>query len=482
MENDLEEIQPLEAIRAMWLSGILNWKLHDAQLVIDACIANLPQNVKEAVVLCCRRFGKSFYGVLKAVEICLRATHPKMVRIIGPEIKQTEMIVGYNMGKIISDLPSLGLHGLVNPVKSEKKYEVGKFGHIFLGGFDSQEDSLRGGEAHEILIEESGFADPDQYNYQMKEVLKPQLLKTRGRMIHLTTLPKIPGHPFIKETIPKAKLNNSFYSYTIYEDPLATPDIINDAIEDCGGINTDAFKREYLNIVVREKSVVIIPDFDRKKHVRDFTVPKPINLEIFTDNGGTRDFTVALLMGHSFLEAVDLVIDELWWPNNTNTEIITRDIKEAWYPGERIRPWANQLIKTNYWDAHGQTRIDIGQIHDMDITTPAKDDWESNVNNMAVRFTKRKILIHPRCTLTIETCDSGTFNKNRTDFDRTEALGHMDAAAALMYGIRNLDRSSPYTETSQSSDNHFIPQREEDKEVQIIPFKSFSMGQRKVFK
>ncbi len=103
-----------------------------------------------------------------------------------------------------------------------------------------------------------------------------------------------------------------------------------------------------------------------------------------------------------------------------------------------------------------QLQVDLQRTHNLAIMLPPKDDWEASVNNLANRFTQRKVRIHPRCKLLIQTCQSGVFNKNRTDFDRSIALGHMDAVAALMYGVRALDRSSPYSEQSRTHDGFFI--------------------------
>lgn len=438
--------QKADAQRALWKAGILKWKLHAAQKVIDEGIDKLPQSVKEAVLLCSRRFGKSYYGCVRALESGLQSPTQKVIRIIGPDIKQTKMIVEYNMAKITAELNPIGLGELVKYVKSENRFEVGKSG-IYLGGFDSQADSLRGGEAHEIYIEESGSSDPDEFNYQMTSILKPQLLKTRGRMFHLTTLPPIPDHPFISETIPKAQLNDAFYSFTIYDDPLATPEIIAEAIEDCGGAHTDAFRREYLNEIIRDKNIVIVPDYNEKLDVETFQLPHTINWEVYTDWGGVRDFTVSLLMGYDFLRAMDLVYDEKWWPANTPTEVIARDLKD----------WDKYNIQKHYVDAPGQLQVDLRSSHKMEIQIPDKGDWEANINAMANRFTRRKVKIHPRCRLLRQTCQSGTFNKQRTDFARSLALGHMDAVAALMYGNRQLDRTSPYTPNSDVHDWVYVP-------------------------
>ena len=454
-----------EELRDLWLHGLLQWKLHDSQLVIDRGIASLPRSTKEGVILCCRRFGKSYYGNVRFLSRGIQARQKRVFRIIGPDIKQTKMIVEYNMAKITEELSRLNLKKLVRPVRSENMYLIGEHAGLFLGGFDSQHDSLRGGEAHEILIEETGSSDPDQFSYQMRSVIKPQLLKTRGRMIHLTTLPPLPDHPFITETIPQSQLDDAFYSYTIYEDPLATPEIIADAIKDCGGAHTDAFRREYLNQIVRDRQIVIVPDFDPKLDVEDFPKPPWVKFEHYTDWGGVRDNTHTLLMGYDFLRAMDLVYDELWFPPNTPTHTIV----DAWR-----EKWPDLKVENHYIDAPGQLQVDLRDTHKIEFKTPNKEDWEANVNNMANRFTTRKVKIHPKCKMLIQTCQSGTFNKQRTDFARSQVLGHMDAAAALMYGIRQLDRSSPFPTESSASDKFYIPQNVADKPVEIIPTKGFT--------
>jgi hypothetical protein len=364
---------PEEARAALWRVGILSWKLHANQAVIHAALENLPPGVKEAVILCCRRFGKSYLGCLLALERGLRSKR-RVIRVIGPEIKQTEMIVDYNMAKITEELPKLGLRGLVERVKSDKMYRVGESA-IFLGGFDSQEDSLRGGEADEILIEETGSSDPEQYNYQMKSVLKPQLLKTRGRMIHLTTLPPVPDHPFETETIPQAQLDGSFYSYTIYDDPLATPEIIADAIKDSGGAHTPEFRREYMNESVRDGTIVVIPHFDEKQHVKGLHFPALCRPQLTIDWGGVRDKTVALLHYYDWTRDRLCFWDERVFEPNTETSFIVEACREM----EGAIP--NELkLMARHADVPGQLVVDLKQEHDYEVATPPKDEWRVAVN------------------------------------------------------------------------------------------------------
>ncbi len=475
MSSEPPEIDLDPVFRAIaWMSGRLEWKLHDAQRIIDTALAGLPAHVKEAVVLCCRRFGKSFYG-------CLRATYKgiqqpgRITRIIGPEIKQTRGIVRYNMAKICQELPALGLRDLVRWVGYENMYEInGPHGrsHIFLGGYDSEEDNQRGGEAHEILIEETGSSDPEQYDYQMRDVLKPQLLKTRGRLIHLTTLPPVPDHPFVNETIPAAKLDNAFYSYTIYEDPLATPEIIADAIKDCGGENSDSFRREYKNEQVRDRNLVVIPNYDDACVVA-FALPLAIKLQVFMDWGGVKDKTVALLCGYDYYQNLDLYIDELVWDPNTATSKIVGELK-PW-----MAEWEKEHAITEVkMDAPGQLLVDLRTDYELDVSLPLKDEWKTMVNQLNVRHAGGRVRIHPRCKFLQLSCRSGRLNDQKTDFARTKTLGHMDAVAAKMYANKGMDRESPYPAQVWSRDDQFQMPRV-DQNPGIVPRSFGSPGLKK---
>ncbi len=67
------------------------------------------------------------------------------------------------------------------------------------------------------------------------------------------------------------------------------------------------------------------------------------------------------------------------------------------------------------------------------------------MNQMASKFVEPgRILVHERCKFLRLTLRSGTFNSNRTDFIRTSALGHCDAAAALMYALRLQNKLNPF--------------------------------------
>jgi len=274
----------------LWFRGNLKYKLWDQQVSIYDAIYALPKEIDEAVVLCARQFGKSHLGVLIAIEQCLR-WKDKCFLILGPTLKQTREIVTPRLRHIIADAPE----GLIRPSKSEGKWYIGS-SELVMGGFDLNTGSQRGKTLQGVFVEEIVDANPDQYLESLRSDVGPALTHSDGgKIIFLTTLPKIPDHPFITETMSRAQMNNAFYSFTIDDNKALSHSQYEACIRRAGGRHTDDFKREYLNEIIRDKSIVVVPDFDIDRHVADVQVPDTCNWEIYIDWGGVRDLTVPQL-------------------------------------------------------------------------------------------------------------------------------------------------------------------------------------------
>lgn len=419
----------------LWLDGELSWKLWSQQEPIyngiRAVAASAP--VEEIVILCSRQFGKSHLGVILAVEDCLRYPD-SCILIIGPTLKQAREIVTPRMNKIRQDAPP----GLIRPSKSEGKWYIGS-SELVIGGFDQNSSSQRGKTVQNIYIEEVVDSNPDDYVESLRSDLGPALTHSKGgKIIYLTTLPKIPDHPFIIDTMVRAELNGVLYSYTIDDNKQLTPDQYEACVRRAGGRHTVDFRREYLNEIVRDASIVVVPDFSTDRHVKPIHWPAQALVQTTIDWGGVRDFTVAILHWYDYVRNKLVIFDERWFPHNTPTSVIT----DAVIAMERQLP-EGLKHERRIADVPGQLFVDLTTAG-FAITAPPKDDWQAAVNNMAVHFSRDEIEIDPRCKLLIQTCNSGTFNKNRTDFERTLALGHCDALACLMYAVRTQDRSSPF--------------------------------------
>jgi hypothetical protein len=416
---------------SLWYAGDLRFLLHDAQKVIYDDFYRL--NNRETILLCARRFGKSFLGLILCLEYAIK--NPRtIVRFIPPEIKQAYGICLPNMGKLEQLWPT----GLIQYVASEKAWKIGRGSWLYLGGFDSQKDASRGSEASFIVCDEAGFTNPEQYNYILKSVLKPQMLTTRGKMIILSTPSRIPSHPFMTETVSDAKLEGRLHKYTIYDNPMLDDEQIAEAKRDCGGEDTEDYKREYLCEVIRSASMSVLPRYSAEKCIENFELDHYWYRAIIGDFGGVTDLTVIHAIAYRYRSNCDgdvMFIDERVYDANTTTKEIVEGITELHKLYIKTSK-APEQDDTAYLDCPGQLQVDLNNQHNLNVRIPIKDEFHSGVNLINLYINQNRIKLHPRCKFTAMTFEAARFNDRRTDYIRNPVLGHCDAIASAIYGIR----------------------------------------------
>lgn len=426
-----------DAAAVLWYNGILSYKLWEQQEPIYRKIKAMPVSIQTVVVLCSRQFGKSVLGCIMATEDCLR--NPNTVTmIIGPTIKQTRGIVRPRMKLLMQDCPL----GLIKHVKSEDTYYFSNGSELKLGGFDTNSSAERGKTLHKVYIEEIVDSNPDDYLDFLRSDLAPALTHSKhAQIIYLTTLPKIPDHPFVLNTIPEAEAQNAFFKFTIHDNKKLSREQYSAIVRLLGGEHTPDFKRECLCEQIRDATIILVPEYDEERHVNEFEIPEYCHMWVGGDLGGVRDKSVFLLLAYDFQRAKTLVIDERWFNPETGSGIMVEAARqmEAFY-------FSNQRWKLQgrYVDADGQMRVDLMLQHKYPVALPQKDELDTTVNHIRVAFTRNEIEVHPRCEFLRRTLRSGTFNKNHTDLERTETLGHMDAFMALVYGYRHAVKSNPF--------------------------------------
>lgn len=446
----------------MWRRGDLVWKLDRLQEKIHDAIE--ASEAKTVCVLSSRQIGKSFLSVVLALEHCIR-NPGAIVRIIAPTLKQCGDIVNDNLTPICLDAPP----GFISRQKSEYRWQIGS-SSLRLGALErANVDGNRGGNATLVIYEECGFVSPDDFKYGVDSVLGPQLLRSSGAELYISSPSEIPDHPLHTQILSKCSLLGTAFRFTVYDSPSITPGMIEEAIRRCGGAETAAFKREYMAEIIRDAALVVVPDFHVMQHVKSCELPQHANVQVAIDWGGVRDLTVGLLIAYDFVQDLDLVLDERVFPANSSTETIVSGLREM--EGRYL-----QSVPLRNADVSGQTQVDLIQLHDYQVRLPLKDNWVAAVNQMAVRFTQKRIALDPKCKFTIASLEAGTFNRNRTDFERSATLGHCDALAALMYGIRSQDRTNPWPRLNASRDSNFyMPKKEEDLTVaEAVQPKSFA--------
>jgi hypothetical protein len=412
-------------ITALWKIGNLNYKLHEGQRAIRKRIRELPEATREALVFCSRRYGKSFLACVMALEDCLRTPNANVL-FVGPSIKQTLDIVRLLFPEILRDAPK----GLVTQSKSEKRWHFANGSQLMIAGFDTAVESIRGLRADAIYLEESGSADAETFEYVIKSVLYPTLMHSRGRIIHLTTPALTIDHPLHTVTIPSTSSAGAYFKYTIKDNPMLTPEVVQAEIESLGGYESAHTQRELFCEIVKDENIIVVPQFDDRRHVMPLSIPDDAYYWVAGDVGGVRDKSVFLLCAYDYsIDKVCISREVVADPQTPTSEIVKRAL--AMEGGREV---------FRFVDAPGQLFVDLSATYNYACYTPEKLEFEHNIHRLQTAFYNDQVLVDPACKLLITTLRSGQLNKQRTDFARSNTLGHCDALAALVYALRHADK------------------------------------------
>ena len=202
-----DEISQKQAIRILWKKGILKWKLHDLQKKIYEEFHEGNDYI--TTLLISRQTGKSFMMLILAIETCLQKPNA-IVKYACPKQKMVKTILKPIMRQILEDCP---IELKPEYKENDKLYVFPNGSEIQMAGTDNQNyDNIRGGKCDLWIVDEAGFCDDlDKVVYS---VLQPTTLTTDGRGILASTPdPDVPEHPFIKEFVEPAKLENRLHLY-----------------------------------------------------------------------------------------------------------------------------------------------------------------------------------------------------------------------------------------------------------------------------
>tara|TARA_R110000868_G_scaffold262381_7_gene520733 strand:- start:1816 stop:3324 length:1509 start_codon:yes stop_codon:yes gene_type:complete len=435
------------AVHDSFFDGDLTFLFHDAQIQIYNCLQS-PKNL--FLVLCSRQLGKSFAILAMAIMHCCKpyGRRKPLVRIFCQTQKQINEITHDNMGLI----EALSPPGFIQRTKSENRYKVG-FGEIRLGMVSAAHvNGKRGGNATLVIIEEGGFTPSEDLKNAVQSVIGPQLLRSEGKLIHVTTSSEDDQHYIHTDIQPKCDLDGTLINLTIYDNPQLRDKQIINAWDLLGDVTGEKWSREYLCLVVRSMTLTVCPEF-HDSSIYDFEPPKYLTWLTAIDFGGVRDKHGILICYWNFDLACFDVLDECLLPINTPTSLIrstTLDLEKKW----GLDPSQVRRISDN----PGQISVDLGVLG-FYVTMPDKPagSWEANISAIRIALTQKKLRVHRRCKMLAATLRYGKFNKKRTDFLRTEELGHLDLLATLMYGWRHKDESNPYPRLPEnySKDTHY---------------------------
>jgi len=447
--QQLQQLDDLEdrVREELWLQGELEFLLWPQQVPIWKAIFSIPPGVNEFVNDISRQFGKSVIGCNFSLARAIRMRNKGWL-IVGPDIDQTREIVNDKMRLLLETAPD----GLIKPIPSENKWRIyhdrdwsaQDYSEIGITGFKEGASSRRGKTIQDIVFEEIVDVHEDVFSYKVRSVFGPMMTHSDGGiMLFNTTRPKQPHHPYLTEVMPRAKLRKAYIKRTIDDNIALSAEQKAAAIERSGGPDSDDTKRELYCITVVDKKLACVPDFKPDRDIGEFDLPQYWFPFVSIDWGGVRDKTCALLYTYDYMLNLLLFIDERVFDPNTATSKIIPEVMEMekqWLPLS-----GHDQIRSRWVDAPPNfVTTDLWADYKYRANMPLKLDWEATLNGLNNAFHRNQARIHPRCRFLSVSCESGILNKNRTDFERTIALGHMDGVAAAMYANRMLDKSNPF--------------------------------------
>lgn len=416
-----------EARAELWRRGDLSWLLRPEQRQLKDQLDSV--SVQLAVFNISRRFGKTFTLVTWALEQAQKSR--QKIRYGCAFLTDLEEFVLPAFEQILETCPA-ELRPRYHSGKKVWRFPNGST--IKLVGLDKNPNGLRGNGIAKIIIDEAGYVANLRRIYV--NVIVPATAKQKGiKLIFLSTPPETPDHYFV-DLIQKAQSqDNGFYAeLTIDAISDLDPAERKRLLDEVGGEASVEAQREFFCKVIIDPRIALCPEFSEALVVRPVVLPERCKFWVGGDTGGIRDKTVLLLMTYDFQRAKVLVLDERHFPCTTATEV--------WVP--EVKAMEADRKVGRFVDCHGQTHVDLMSTHKYPVVVPRKDELEATVNQVRTAITRGQVEIDPKCQLLILTLKLGTLNKQRTDLNRTEALGHMDAFMALAYGLRHADKSNPF--------------------------------------
>jgi hypothetical protein len=444
--------RPSDILRERWLRGRLSYKLHAGQLLLRSKYESEWERTKNQLFVgeCSRQFGKSFEMVVGAIELALKKKNAR-IKYATAFLTDLEEFILPNFNAVLEDCPE---DLKAKYIAHKNKFVFPSTGsEIKLVGLDKHPNGLRGNAIDRIIIDEAGFVNGLDYLY--KSIIVPATThRPNCRIFMVSTPPSTPAHDFI-DFVHKAEQEGGHVLLTIYDNPMVDEKTIARLMKESGGEASSTWQREYLCKHILDSNLAIIREWS-DSYIQD--VPRDDYYQFYHKYNsmdlGTKHFTAGIFGYYEFLKARVVIEDEfvLNGPELTTVTLeaeIRKKEKENWSevpPYLRVSDNNNPLLLQ-----------DLSFLHKLHFTPTDKGTLEEMVNAVRIMVAKGQIIIHPKCKQLIGCLKYGVWDKKREKFSESKVFGHFDALAALVYLVRNLNKSTnPIPPTFQVDNSNQI--------------------------
>jgi hypothetical protein len=421
-----------------WATGNLSYLLRPHQQTqLYRWIKSL-RGAAPIILNCHRRLGKSTLLLLLLIERCLK--QPGTIAKLGaPTQKQVDEIVLPLMSWLLAECPEefrprqAGRHWYWrNPAwDSERESDLNIIGCDYKHG-----DGLRGPAADIIALDEVAFMD--HLEYLVKDVCSYQFVgRINPQLILASTPPRSMAHDFTKPKgfIEIAQAAGRYAEARASKNPDFTLHDEEMLLSIVGTKESIGWQREAECELVSDESRLIVPEFRAvKAEIVLEKIPRPPAFQpwISMDTGWVDN--CAVVFGYvNFFEQFLVIERTMLTRYRTTGEIahMVRQIEQELYGGLGHRP-------IRIADCTPQQLDDLARDHKLYFTPVEKYDREAAIAKLRAAIQIKKVRIigsdnaGPNQPLTYQ-LEHGIWNERRSDFERSETLGHCDALMALVY-------------------------------------------------
>ncbi len=435
-----------------WHTGSLTYKFTKSQKLIYETFKTLPRggDITFRAMECARGFGKSYYVALDAIMETIKPPHRYPVFLLAPKLDQCVKIFTPIIQWLCQDAPD----GFVRQLRASNEWRIGN-NQLILGGFErGWINGLRGQRAKKMAVDEARDCDSENLIYGLRQVMASMVAHAEGPIDVISSTPDQMDHSFLTEIIPEAQAFGAYVQKTIDENETLTDAQKAKLIRDLGGIHSDGAQRELWCKRIRSTNQVLCPDFIKARHVKLSEIPKDALRQVWTDWGGVRDKTVFHVVAYDYKRNRIVFEDEVAFSSNTKTSLI---VEGAVKLEESLKERGYKTKPDRFADAPGQVIVDLRDEHGYEMTKVMNPIFTENLQYVNTMFFEDLIEISPKCNLLVATLEHGKLDKHRKDFERTDALGHCDAAANAFVAIRNMPfYVPPSSKTAEDHENDFM--------------------------
>ena len=413
--------------RELWRRGDLWVDLRPHQQAmrtkIDACSKQIH------TLHCSRGAGKTTLLLEMLLEHCLKNPGHATLLAIPYQVGYTKTL-DRMLDPILENYPE-DLHPVWNG--TDKTYTFANGSIIFLVGLEAKTAKrIKKLTIHLAVIDEVQDITED-LEYIIDGCIVPAFRRYPGKVIISGTTPKDNTHQFLSVFIPEAIKNNSHSVLTIYDIGWTEEEIARSRRSELN------FAREFLCQVSREDAEVIVPEFNKDRHVAEALPTKGDNNPLLRlvgmdwGSGGANDPSAAVFIEYNPIVNNYRVVDEIVFKTQESnlTENIAAEVKKKeialWGTNKVVRIADNQpknLINdmTNTYKTHVRA-----------VEKSSLEHMEDKVRRIFKRDDPQQITIDPRCKHLIGSLESG--RKENGKWVHSLAFNHFDTLAGMMYAF-----------------------------------------------